>query len=129
MTQVRASEGCSVASVLAPEDIQKGDFVATFSQTYELPSFYWDDCISASEPSVIRLRFKSPDAGRPYRVKAICLPFVYVKRSKSDHAVLDVRSTQLVRLDRDYARAILADAKKQSAADKKSKRKKKRKKR
>lgn len=128
MTQVRASDRCSVASVLAPEDIKKGDYIATLSQTYELPSFYWDDCISAGEPSVIHLRFKSPDAGRPYRVKAVCLPFVYVKRSKADYSVLDVRSTQLVRLDNEYARTVIDQAKKQAAEGKKSKRKKKKKK-
>gem|GEM_PF-6356342 len=37
-----------VSSVVAPEDISPGDYLAVLSETYQLPSYLWNSCDSFS---------------------------------------------------------------------------------
>ncbi len=94
----------SVAKTLAHEDIQLGDFVTMLYAIAELPSFLWcADAATLPRHESIRFQFVPAKAGIPLKVKAICLPFVFVKRPFGDKRTLDVRRCRLARLDREYA--------------------------
>jgi hypothetical protein len=43
------------------------------------------------------------DSGVPHRVKAICLPFIFVKHPGGSFRPLDVRVCQIARLNSTYA--------------------------
>ena len=97
----------TLAETVAGEDLRCGDYVTTFSQTYEFPSFFWDRCDYSIDPAeVVRLRFTAPDSGDPLKVIGICLPFIYVIHPDRSLFTLDLRKTQLVRLDAKCAKRI-----------------------
>ena len=97
----------SVAARVAGEDIACGDFVTVTNEVVELPSFLWCSSavgLAADEP--IRLRFMARDAGVPLKVIGVCLPFVYARTSRGGVVTVDTRQNQLVRLDKECARAV-----------------------
>lgn len=97
----------TVVARLSGEDIQKGDFITVSTEMMEMPSFFWccsDTALPVDEP--VRLRFVPEAAGQPFKVVAVCLPFVYAKNSSGKLTTFDVRQQQLVRLDRSCARKI-----------------------
>jgi hypothetical protein len=103
-----------LAALVAAEDLHRGDMVALLNETYEYPSFLWcSDSQLAPPEQPVRIPWRSPDAGLPLRVKAICLPFVFVQSPQGDYRTLDVRQCQLVRLRRDYARMVWRKLRKQ----------------
>ena len=57
--------------------------------------------------------WRPDDAGTPLKVKAICLPFVFVKAPNGEGRILDMRRCHLVRLSSDYARSVWKALKKQ----------------
>jgi hypothetical protein len=96
-----------VARTLAAEDLRRGDFVSILHEILEYPSFYWSCDAQLWPPDeLVRLTCPSSDGGTPLKVKAICLPFVFVKQPNGQHRALDVRRHRLVRLVRDYARPV-----------------------
>jgi hypothetical protein len=97
----------TVAVRIAGEDIACGDFVTVLNEVVELPSFLWDcSAVSLSPNEPVRIRYMTDDAGQPYKVIGVCLPFVYVKKHCGAVVAIDTRQRQLVRLDRDCARAV-----------------------
>jgi hypothetical protein len=95
------------AAIVAGEDLACGDYVALLNQTVDFPSFLWDACGATLSPhELVRLKTIPANAGRPLRVLAICLPFVYAKTPSGKTATIDTRQTQLVRLDRQCAKVI-----------------------
>ncbi len=108
------ADGASpVARPLAPEDIQLGDYVSVLHAVCELPSFLWHADVTtlpAHEP--VRIRFVPRDDPRPFKVKAICLPFVMTKLPCGETVSLDIRRHRLARLDRRYALRAWKAAKK-----------------
>ncbi len=106
-TTTERSSVTTVAARIAGEDIDQGDYVTVLNEIVELPSFLWSctaTTLPADEP--VRTLYKPRDAGQPYKVFAVCLPFVYVKRPRGGVHVIDIRQQQLVRLDPDRSRAI-----------------------
>jgi hypothetical protein len=95
----------ALASILAPEDLRCGDYVAVLDEIVEVPSWLWCDSSTDAE-STKRFRCRAEDGGVPLKVKAICLPFVFVKSAQRQNRTIDVRQYQLVRLDRHYARTV-----------------------
>lgn len=97
----------TVAARIAGEDIASGDFVAVMNEIIEFPSYMWC-CSGASlapdEP--VRVRHIASDAGQPYKVFGVCLPFVYAKSHQGQVVVIDTRTRQLVRLDQTCARTV-----------------------
>jgi hypothetical protein len=105
--QVGTSCETYVSRSLAAEDLRCGDFVSILYEVVEFPSFWWScdpQLMPPSEP--VRLQCHSSDGGTPLKVKAICLPFVFVKKPCGQHRTLDVRQHRLVRLSPDYARPV-----------------------
>jgi hypothetical protein len=97
----------SLARSLAPEDLSCGDFVAILHEIVEWPSFFWScDAQLLPPDELVRLTVRSSEGGTPLKVKAICLPFVFVKKPCGTHQTLDVRQHRLVRLTPEYAGVV-----------------------
>jgi hypothetical protein len=114
-TATRAAS--TISRPLAAEDLRCGDFVGILSETVEWPSFFWHcdgQILPPDQP--VRLTCKASAGGTPLKVKAISLPFVFVKRPGGQHQTLDVRRHQLVRLSPKYAREAWKALSKQSAS-------------
>ncbi len=95
------------AATVAGEDLACGDYIAILNETVDLPSFLWDACGASLSPhELVRVKVIPGNAGHPLKVIAICLPFVYAKTPSGKTATIDTRRTQLVRLDRQCAKAI-----------------------
>ncbi len=101
-----------LAACVAPEDLNCDEYVAILNVVREFPSFMWC-CDSSSVPpdEPVRIQFRAPDTGTPLKIKAICLPFVFVKSPSGIAQTLDVRQTQFVRLNSDYAAAVWKELK------------------
>ncbi|XZE35676.1 hypothetical protein SH501x_001179 [Pirellulaceae bacterium SH501] len=102
-----AAFSTSVVSRIAGEDLQPGDFVTALHELIELPSFFWC-CDSAVAPKdeLVRLRCLPHEAGEPFKVIAVCLPFVYSKRANGKLMTFDTRRFQLVKLDKDSGKKV-----------------------
>ena len=97
----------TVAARIAGEDLACGDFVAVMNEIVELPSFLWNGASVALAPDEpVRIRYTARDAGQPYKVIGVCLPFVYAKTHGGHVIVLDTRQRQLVRLDQACGSAV-----------------------
>ena len=96
----------SLAATVAPEDLRCGDYVALLNEIFEFPAFLCSDSAFAEHGETIRIQLQASDAGKPLKVKAICLPFVFVKTASRKRQTIDVRQAQLVRLDRQYGRKV-----------------------
>jgi len=105
-------------------DLRSGDVVPVLTVVVEFPAFRWS-CSAATLPvdELVQLCYKPYDAGVPFKVVSVCLPFVYAKRPKGELSILDIRKKQLIRLDRRTARgvwAILSESKKKKKKRKKA---------
>ena len=111
-----ADETCT-SRPLAAEDLRAGDFVAILHEVVECPSFLWSCDPQLLPPDqLVRLICRSSDGGTPLKVKAISLPFVFVKQPTGQHKTLDVRQHRLVRLSASYAATVWKTQSKQTSA-------------
>ena len=95
---------CSLASRLAAEEVRAGDLVSVLWQSWDFPSFLWCGDASVMPPEeMVHVRAKSPLGGVPLKVKAVCLPFVFVKEPAGRCFPIDLRRCEMVRLDDKYA--------------------------
>ena len=108
MKTIRTShDSPHLSASVAPEDLHCGDYVAALNVVHQFPSFLWCCDSSAVAPDEsVQIQFRAPGAGTPLKVRAICLPFVFVKFPNGNTQTMDVRQTQFVRLNRDYAKAV-----------------------
>lgn len=100
-------DACQLAKCVAPEDLNCGEFVAALNVIREYPSFMW--CCDGSDVQPhepVRIQYQESGSGTPLKVKAICLPFVFVKFPNGKSQTIDVRLTQFVRLNADYASVV-----------------------
>lgn len=104
-TTLEAQHGSSLAATVAPEDLRRGQFVAVLSEIIELPSFLWTETF-CGHSELVRIRYLPTENRVPLKVKAICLPYVFVKLPCGQHKTIDVRLASLVRLDKSYAKAV-----------------------
>ena len=107
MRTLAAEHESTMSASVAAEDLAVGDYVSLLSEIYEVPSFLWmcdAAMLPADEP--VRIKFQSPRGGVPLKVKAVSLPFVFVKTPSGGHETLDIRRHQLVRLNRRYAETV-----------------------
>ena len=97
----------TLAQTIAGEDLETGDFVAVLSRVSEIPPYFWDCSAMSGEPAqMVRLKYIPDEAGRPCKVIGICLPFVYITRPHGEVECLDLRLTQLVRLNAACAKHV-----------------------
>jgi hypothetical protein len=100
------TETTSIAASVAPEDLKCGDFVAVLNEVVELPSFLWLDSVPGTREQLVRVRCLPSGSNLPLKIKAICLPFVFVQSVHGHGECLDIRRMQLVRLDDCYAKTV-----------------------
>jgi hypothetical protein len=105
----------TLAASVAPEDLKLGEYVAILNEVIELPSFLWLDSPATTREEPVRIRRIPPSSGVPYKVKAICLPFVFVKDPNGRAETIDVRRAQLARLNDHYAEVVWRSLRKQTA--------------
>jgi hypothetical protein len=96
-----------LAASVGSEDLRCGDYVAVLSVTYEYPSFLWcSDSTLMPRHEPVRLQYLDASDGRLLKIKAVCLPFVFVKEPSGGYRTLDVRLCRLARLAPKYARRV-----------------------
>lgn len=97
----------SLAQCVAGEDLQLGEFISMLTTTTEFLSHLWDRCDRSLAPEdVVRVKYIPPRAGHPLKIAAICLPFIYVQDVNKKVEILDLRMTQVVRLNRECAKEV-----------------------
>ncbi|MGE4003509.1 MAG: hypothetical protein AB7I48_25255 [Planctomycetaceae bacterium] len=114
-TRLASSESSLLASPVAPEDVQRGDFVAVLQEIVEFPPFLWCEATPGSSQEPVRVRCCPIDPGVPLKVQEICLPFVCATTPLGAPHTLDVRQVQLVRLTRRYAKSVTKAARRHHA--------------
>ncbi len=92
----------SLASLLAPEDIRRGDYVAILHEIEQRWS-YW--CDRQTEPTNVRML--PTDDPEPLKVFEVCLPFVTARKADGSVVTLDIRRHELARLGDGYARRVI----------------------
>jgi hypothetical protein len=112
-TELSTTETSALAATVAPEDLKCGDFVAVLNELVELPSFFWFDTPPGSRDELVRIRYIPSESGMPWKIKAVCLPFVFVESPFGQSETLDIRRVQLVRLQAAYAKRVRKDLRKQ----------------
>jgi hypothetical protein len=108
-------ETASLAASVAPEDLSCGEFVAVLNELFEFPSYLWFDSVPGERSQLVRLWHIPAVSGLPLKVKAICLPFVFVKSPIGQCETIDVRRAQLVRLNEGYAKRVWKEVRKQQS--------------
>ena len=105
----------TLATPLAPEDVRPETFVAVHMTMKELPLWCLDaDDLKYSSNRPPLVRRVPGNAGRPYKVKAVCLPYVYALAPDGEPLTLDLRQCRLVRLDDRYGRMVFQAMKAQA---------------
>jgi hypothetical protein len=93
----------SLASPIAPEDIQRGQYVAILNVIEQ----YLPCCFSEPGSEPVSIRWRPSFQAQPLKVIDVCLPFVTVQRARGAIITLDVRRHELARLDDAYARRVI----------------------
>lgn len=95
----------SAAKLLHPEDISVGDEVAPAIWSYDYPTFFWCGADTTIMPpdETIRLNFLPSETSKPFKVVAVCLPFVLCEKVDGKFTTFDVRKTKLMRLAPEFA--------------------------
>jgi hypothetical protein len=112
-TDFSTTKKTSTAASVAPEDLECGDCVAVLHEVVEFPSFLWCDSVLGERDELVRVRCLPTSGGMPVKVKAICLPFVFVKSPFGQCETIDVRQVRLVRLKKRYAKEVWRNIRKQ----------------
>ncbi len=103
------------AQVLAPEDIQRDDYVAVLDYVGEYVTCgLLESTLRPPHPVRVQLMMPCQDV---YKVLDVCLPLVQVKDSDGDLAILDVRRFRLARLHPRFGRKFGKRKRKKAAAD------------
>jgi len=105
-SEMSTADTMSTAALVAPEDLRCGNFVAILSEIVELPSFLWLDWDRTHRGEPVRMRRIPLTSGLPWKVRAICLPFVFVESPYGKWETFDSRRAQLVRLKKSYAKTV-----------------------
>ncbi len=119
----------TVSRRLAAEDIQIGSHVTVVQQVSELVSFLWiGDTSPEAREQPVMYRHTPSNSGEPYRVLAVCLPFVFAEDIHGEAETFDLRQCELTQLTEGYVDSIRRK-RKESTAGKSSKTRSRRKKR
>jgi hypothetical protein len=67
------------------------DYVAVLKEIIEVPSFHWFDTALCKRDELVRMQCIPTGSGVPLKIKAVCLPFVFVKQPLGQCETIDVR--------------------------------------
>ena len=102
-----ASSEISATRRLAADDIRPGMWLTVSRDVCEFASFLWDTDVPASERGLpVRFEFTPHDSGTPQRVRAVCLPYVFVKSIKGATRTIDLRQSEVTQLHDDYVNIV-----------------------
>jgi hypothetical protein len=98
-----------ITKTLAPEDIRVGAYVTVLQTISEfLPHMLCvDDGIRQRSVEPVRVRWLPCEPTPPMKVKAVCLPHVFVRCPNREHRTLDVREQIIGEVPRDYAQTVV----------------------
>lgn len=117
---------CTAAKVLAPDDLCVGDYVSVIRRTNEYLSFCWSgDAHLLPAESPVRVTWIPSKVAAPRKVLAVCLPFVFLVDNNKKYEQVDVRMTQLARVDKAFALLVAKKTKKTPKKNRKIKKKRK----
>ncbi|WP_437203645.1 hypothetical protein [Planctomicrobium sp. SH664] len=106
-TQLHKHRSSTMARPVGPEDLRCGDFIAVLQEVVEVPTFPAGECfVESSAMTPQRYSYCPRRPAGPLRIEALCLPFVFVRNAKGQHRTLDIRLSQLARLDEDYSKTV-----------------------
>jgi len=110
----------NMARALAPEDILIGEYVAFLSMIEEIEPFVFT--FEFSPRTICAPKYESfPCSVEPMKVRAVCLPYVFIKDVKGKLRTLDVRQVRLARLPKEYGSSVWKCLRKKKAKDKSDK--------
>lgn len=107
---------------LAPEDVTVGDIVVVTEAFAQFPP----DCGAApgaQDIEPVRMRFMPHNAGWPYEVAAVCVPFVVAADCvRREVETFDMRRMRLARVPASYAQAAMdrEEARRKAEAERES---------
>ena len=106
----------TVSRRLAAEDIQIGGHITVVKQISELVSFLWiGDTSPEDREQPVLYRHTPSNCGEPYRVLAVCLPFVFAEDIRGETETFDVRQCEFALLTDRYVEAVRLKRKKSLA--------------
>lgn len=116
----------AVASA-APEDLRRGDVVVRMYDTCQV--LRSTDGAVEDRPAYVveRVRYVPCDAGEPLRVRAVCLPFVYVVKPDEAVEAIDLRVASIAKLPRKAGRRAFDALTPRGVRERKKKKKRKKK--
>ena len=105
MSRLQENEASSIAATVAPKICAAVILSPCSARSSSCPPGCGARrCRARAEP--VRVRHLPTENRAPLKVKAICLPFVFVKQPNGQHQTIDVRLASLVRLERGYAKTV-----------------------
>ena len=120
----------SAVRLLAPDEIEVGQYVVTMSSDYEIPTYMWpglDHLVYPIEKPV-KIRLVPYCCDMPEKVSAICYPFVLCEDKNGVKSMVDLRITRLGQVSAKFAEiAGKTSQRKESSKKRKGKKKKNRK--
>ena len=95
---------CAVR-LLAPDEIEIGQYVVTMSLDYEIPTYMWPGLDHLVYPieKPIKIRLVPYCVEMPEKVSAICYPFVLCEDKNGVMSMVDLRITRLGRVSAKFA--------------------------
>ncbi|MDG1893566.1 MAG: hypothetical protein P8J37_01525 [Fuerstiella sp.] len=118
----------TVSRRLAAEDIQIGSYITVVQQISELVSFLWlGDTSPEGREQPVLYRHTPSNCGEPYRVLAVCLPFVFGEDIRGEAETFDLRQCEVTQLTAGYVEAV-RQQRQESIAEKSTKKRRRRKK-
>jgi len=97
----------TVTRRIAAEDLTVGSFVTVVQQVTEVISFYWcGETPAVAREQPVQYQHTPSNAGVPYKVLSICLPFVFAEDLNGDSITFDVRRCELAELTNDYVKTV-----------------------
>ena len=118
----------TVSRRLAAEDIHVGNYITVMQQISELVSFLWFGETSPEDrEQPVLYRHTPSNCGEPYRVLAVCLPFVFAEDIRGEAETFDLRQCEITQLTDGYVEAV-RQRRQKSAADRSAKKRCRRKK-
>ncbi|XAL98398.1 hypothetical protein OT109_12515 [Phycisphaeraceae bacterium D3-23] len=106
----------SATRAVSPDDLRRGDYVAVMHTTEQF--VVRNDKSWGGELKVVSAKLFPYESGETFRVRAVCLPFVFTRVASGGYRTLDLRSHHLRRLDKAFGK-LAFHAQRDKTADKK----------
>jgi len=97
----------TVSRRLAAEDIQIGSHITVAQQVTEVISFLWcGETSTEDREQPVMYRDTPSNSGEPFKVMAVCLPFVFVEDLQGGSETIDLRHCEITLLSPEYVAVV-----------------------